>query len=169
MYKDFRVQNAVDCQPSNETYPARVSGMKGVIVNGTFLFNGKIILSEVMPMNIEIEMALTRCNLDKTGCNFFSRLYFPRLCEKISVKTSLAYKIVKGINPAPSCPFAVGEYELTNNSTLSLDIFKTLPLEGFLWKLRFIFHEKKGSKRIRATGCIEYEVAVVKKTHRKKI
>lgn len=143
--------------------------MNGVFVNGAFVFNGKIKITQTMPMNIELEMALTRCNTDSTGCSFFDRRYFPRLCDKISVKTSVAYKIVNGIRPPPRCPFHIGEYEFTNNSTLSMELFKSLPLEGFLWKMRCIFHEKKGAKRIKTLACVEYGILIVNKTRRPKV
>lgn len=142
--------------------------MKGIIVNGSLCFNGKIHILELMPMNIELELGLTRCNLDKTGCNAFDKMIFPRVCEKMGTKTSVAYKITKGITPTPKCPFTVGVYELTNNSSMSLDIFKLIPLDGYSWKLQCAFFEKKGPKRVRPIACVEYEVSIVNKSRRPK-
>lgn len=164
--KGYRVQRAYDCQPENASYPVKVTGMMGIVVNETLSFTGKIHILELMPMNIELELGLTRCNIDKTGCNAFDRMIFPRICEKMGTKTSVAYKITKGISPTPSCPFAIGVYELTNNSSMALDIFKMLPIEGYLWKLQCAFFEKKGPKRVRPIACVEYEVTVVIKSRR---
>lgn len=139
------------------------------VLNGSFLFEGEVKISEVMPMNIEVEMGLTRCNVDKTGCIFFHKVYFPRICEKLNVKTSAAYSIIKGVKPKANCPFPAAEYKLSNDSSLSLDMFKLLPIDGYYWKLRVIFHEKKGAKHVRKLGCVEYGVAIVNKTRRPKL
>lgn len=136
--------------------------MKGSVVNGNLVFDGKITVSGVMPMNLEFEIALTRCNLDMSGCVFFDRTYLPKICEKLNVKTTLIYQIAKGIKPTPRCPFAKGEYAFTRNSTMSLDFFRLLPIEGFVWKLRSSFHEKKGLKRMKRLACVQSDVAVFK-------
>lgn len=167
-YKDFRVQRSIDCQPENETYPVKVLDMRVINVNDTLFLNGKIEVLENLPTNIELELKLTRCNLDTSGCTFFDKMFFARMCEKMMIKTSFAYKVVQGIHPVLSCPIPKNTYELMNDSKFSLDIFKMLPLEGFLWRTRYIFYEKNGPKKVRPLACVEFDVAVVTKARRTK-
>lgn len=165
-YKDFKVQRAGDCQPENGTYPVRLTDMKAITTNDTVLLSGRMEILEELPMNIEMELTLTRCNLDRTGCFFFDKLIFSRICEKMKTKTSVAWKIISGIRPSPSCPIAIGNYEMMNDSKFSIEMFKYLPLEGYLWRTRYTFYEKSGLKRIRPLSCLESETAVVIMSHR---
>lgn len=166
-YKDFKVQRSIDCQPKNETYPVKVTNMTGMCVNETINFNGKIEILEDLPTKIEVEASLTRCNLDSSGCSFFDKMIISKICEKMQTKTSISYKIAQGIRPIPTCPIVKNSYEMID-SKISLDMFKLLPLEGFLWRCRYIFYEKNGPKRVRPLACVEYEVAVVTKVRRPK-
>lgn len=167
-YKDFRVQRSIDCQPKNETYPVKMSDMKILSVNDTIFFSGKIEVLEDLPTKIDLEIQLIRCNLDSSGCIFFSKTVFSRICEKIEVKTSLTYKITRGISPTPTCPVKKNTYELMNDANINLDMFRTLPLEGFMWRSRYMFYEKNGLKRSRALACVENDIAVINKTRRPK-
>lgn len=167
-YKDFKVQRSIDCQPENETYPVKVSEMKIVNANGSIFLSGKIEVLEDLPMKIDMEFQLTRCNLDSTGCVLFSKAVFARLCDKIEVKTSLTYKITRGIHPTLTCPIKKNSYDMMNDSSFNMDMFKSLPLEGFLWRSRYMFYEKNGSKRVRTLVCVESDVAFMNKTRRPK-
>lgn len=151
---------SIDCQPANETYPVKVSDMRALYQNDTIFLNGKIEILEVMPMNIEMEMTVMRCNLDLTGCYLFEKIVFSRICEKMKIKTSIAFKILSGIHPAPHCPIAKGTYEMMNDSKFSMETFKILPLEGYLWNSRNVFYEKIGAKRVRSLACLEYDITV---------
>lgn len=170
--KDFNVrfEKAFDCQPKNETYPTKVSDLKGFITNEGLLVNGKIeILSDKMPMNIELELALTRCNLDsKTGCFAFEKITFSRICEKMMTKTSLAYTIGQTIVPTPHCPFSPGIYHLTNSSSFSLTTFRMIPLSGYFWRVRCKFYEKSGVKRVKTISCVEIDLSFPVKSNRGK-
>lgn len=166
--KDYRVQKAIDCQPENVTYPVKASNMKAVNANDTMYMSGTIEVLRELPMNVELEISLTRCNLDRSGCFFFDKFIFSRICEKMKTKTSIASRIVNGMHPAFQCPIAVGTYAMMNDSKFIIDVFKMLPLEDYLWRSRFVFHEKSGNKRIRPLGCMEYEVAIFSKPHRTK-
>lgn len=167
-YKDFQVQRSIDCQPVNETYPVKVSDMRVTSVNESMVFYGKVEITEDLPMKIEAELKLIRCNIDGSGCTFFDRIILSKICEKMSVKTSIAYKIIRGVHPALTCPISKNTYEIMNESKFSLDIFKLLPLEGYLWRTRYIFYEKNGTKRTRPLACVECDVAVVTRTRRTK-
>lgn len=163
-YKDLTVHKAVDC--GNATFPVKVVDFRAESVNKTLVFSGKInVLEERLPMNIEFELSMTRCNLDKTGCTFFDRKILPKLCEKMGTKTSFAYQIVNGIKPTPQCPIKRGQYDLDHNSKFSQQMIQLLP-EGSLWRGRVVFFEKKGVKRFRALACAEYEVSITMKSHR---
>lgn len=166
-YKDLRVQRSIDCTPENVSYPVYGSDMNIISMNGTIIFTGKVDITEDLPMNIELEMALTRCNVDKTGCINFDKVIFSRICEKMETKTSVAYNLVRGVVPVPKCPIKKGHYDIKNDSQMSMEIFKLIPLEGFLWKSKYLFYEKRGTKRFRPLACVEYDAVVVKKIRRK--
>lgn len=68
--------------------------------------SGKIEITAKLPMSIEVELTVLRCNLDTTDCVFFDRMSFSRICEKMKTKTSVAYKTISGIYPSPRCPIA---------------------------------------------------------------
>lgn len=155
----FLFEKAFDCQPVNETYPLRVSDMKGFPGIQSFYINGKIEVLSKMPRNIELELGLTRCNIDKTGCHTFEKMAFPRICEKLTTKTSIAYRIRQAIVPNPNCPFDLGTYYFTNSSSFSLNTFRMIPLDGYFWKLQCKFHEKNGFKRIKTIACLEIDVS----------
>lgn len=142
--------------------------MRVTSANDSMLFHGKMEVFEDLPMKIEAELKLTRCNLDGSGCVHFEKLIFAKICEKMSVKTSVAYKLTLGVHPTPSCPIAKNTYEVTSDSQFSLDIFRLLPLEGFLWRTRYFFYEKSGAKRVRPLACVESDVAIVTRTRRTK-
>jgi hypothetical protein len=142
--------------------------MKAVFANDSAFLSGKIEILEQLPVNMEMELTLTRCNLDSTGCNFFDKLVFSRICEKMKAKTSIASKIVSGIHPTPQCPVAIGLYDMMNDSMFSVDMFKLLPLEGYLWRTRYVFYEKNGAKRVRPLACVEYDTSVVTRRTRRK-
>lgn len=165
-YKDLKVHKAVDC--GNETFPVKVTGFRADSVNQSLSFSGQInVLEERLPSNMEFEISMTRCNLDKTGCVFFDRIIFPKLCEKMETRTSVAYQIVSGIKPALTCPIKRGQYELEHCSKASRRMIQLLP-EGSLWRGRVVFFEKKGVKRFRPIACAEYELSIASKTHRPK-
>lgn len=165
-YKELKVHKATDC--GNETFPVKVTGFKAGTVNQSLVFSGQInVLEDRLPMNIEFEVSMTRCNLDKTGCAFFDRKSFPKLCEKMGLRTSVQYQIVNGIKPALQCPIKKGQYELNHNSRQSQMMIQILP-EGSLWRGRVAFFEKKGMKRFRPLVCVEYELSIITKSHRSK-
>lgn len=140
--------------------------MSVISANDTVYFNGKIDILEDLPLKIEMEVSLTRCNLDSSGCIFFDKMIFVRICEKMEVKTSIAYKLVQGIHPLPTCPIKKNRYEMMNDAKFSLDLFKLIPLEGFMWRSKYMFYEKNGPKRVRPLACVECEVVIVTKTRR---
>lgn len=166
-YKDFTVQKASDCTPSNERFSAKLSNLEVSASNDSFLFSGNIEIFEKLPMNMEVEISITRCNLDGSGCAFFDKIAYSRICEKMNAKTSVAYKIANGIFPHPECPVSVGSYTMLNDSKYSFEMFKSLPVEGYLWRTRNTFFEKKGNKRVKKLACIEYDVAVMNKVVRR--
>lgn len=167
-YKDFTVQKAADCTPINETTVVKVSNLKVSFQNEALIITGTIEIKETLPMNMEMEIAITRCNIDGTGCSFFDKIMYPRICEKMNVKTSVAYKIASGLNPRPQCPVPVGIYEMRNGTNFSLQIFRSMPLEGYLWLTRNTFFEKKANKRLKKLACLGYDVAIVNKVRRTK-
>lgn len=167
-YKDFRVQKAIDCQPENATYPVKATNMKTIYANDTMFMSGTFEVLHELPMNMELELTLTRCNIDGSGCFLFDKIIFSRICEKMLTKTSVASKIITGIHPVPHCPIAVGFYYMMNDATFSIDMFKMLPLEGYLWRARYTFYEKRSAKRVRALACLELDVIVVTVSHRTK-
>lgn len=165
-YKDLKVHKAVDC--GNETFPVKVLSFEVLSVNGSLVFSGQIsILEDRLPMNLEFEISVTRCNLDRTGCVFFDRKIYPKVCEKMSTNTSTAYRVVSGIKPPLQCPIKRGLYELDNRSRYTLNLINFIP-EGNLWRGRILFFEKKGVKRYRPIACAEYEVSIATKSHRTK-
>lgn len=165
-YKDFAVQKSGDCTPKNETYSVRFTTLKVTTVDDTMFFKGVIDVSERLPANMELEAIITRCNLDGSGCSPFDKIVVSRICEKMSTNTSVAYRIIDGIHPHPVCPIFPGAYELNNESKFSFGIFRAMPLEGYLWRTRSVFHEKQGTKRLKKLACLEYDVAVVNKVRR---
>lgn len=142
--------------------------MRVISENGSMKFHGKMEIRENLPMKIEAELKLTKCNLDGSGCIHFEKLIFSKFCEKLSVKTSVAYKLTMGVHPRPTCPIAKNTYVITNDTNFPLEIFRLLPLEGFLWRMRYFIYEKKGGKRVRPLACVECETAVITKTRRTK-
>lgn len=163
----FRFEKAFDCKPENETYPVRVSDMIGSTSNQTFRISGKIHISDKMPTNLELEIALTRCSIDKTGCVSFGKMSFPRICEKLTTRTSIAYKIGRAIVPTPQCPFAQGVYEISNSSSYTLNFLNAVSMDGYFWKLCCKFYDKRGSKRFKAVSCVEMDFSFPTKSARK--
>ena len=118
-------------------------------------------------MNVELEIALTRCSIDKTGCHSFEKMTISRICEKMTTKTSLAYKISQAIVPTPHCPFAQGLYHFSNTSRFTMQTFGMIPLDGYFWRVRNKFYEKNGIKRVRTIACLEIDVSFPVKPNRK--
>lgn len=168
-YKDFTVQKSTDCTPANETYDVRFTALKVTTVDDTMFFSGIIDILVKLPMNIELEIAITRCNLDGTGGSPFDKIIIPRMCETMNTNTSAAFKMINGIHPHPACPISAGTYVLNNESKFTFGFFRALPMEGYLWQTRTVFHEKKGRKRIRKLACLVYDVAVVNKVRRPRL
>lgn len=131
--------------------------------NGSVLTSGRLVVSEQLPMNLEYEISIIRCNVDSTGCAFYHKFIFPKICEKLETKTSMAYKLVRGITPRPHCPLPAGIYSITNNSTFLLNQVFMLQIEGYMWRMRHMFHEKKGQKRVRPLACVELDVIINRK------
>lgn len=164
---NFRFERAFDCQPDNETYPARVSMNGYATVNQTFHISGTIHVSDKMPMNLELEVSLKRCSIDKTGCRSFGKFVFSRLCEKLTISTSIAYKIAQAVVPTPICPFAQRDYEISNGTSYTLNFMNMIPLDGYYWKLHCMFYEKKGVKRIKTISCVQMDVSFSSKSTHK--
>lgn len=162
------VHTTADCTPLNESYAVKILNLTIRPVNESHIFSGKFLIAEQLPMNVEVETSLSRCNKDKTGCTSFDKITFSRICEKMSTKTSIAFKIVKGIRPMPSCPVAKGIYDLYSDWDFSKSIVQMLLSDGFLWRGNTKFYEKKGMKRVRILACMEWDLSVVKKTRRPK-
>jgi hypothetical protein len=157
--KDIQILRSNDCTPSDKIYPAKIENLEiSFSKYDTFLATGRLIITEKLPMNIELDVSLTRCNLDNTGCNRYGAINFPRICEKSTVKTSIAYQIANGIHPVPKCPIQPGIYEIQNDSKFLLNTFLSLPTDGYLWKTKLIFYEKRGLKRVRPLACFSADL-----------
>lgn len=124
---------------------------------------GRIEVIESLPMNIEVEISVTRCALDGHGCYSFQKLKFPKICEKMKTETSFSYKIVQGVSPQPQCPVKLGWYNMSYGSIIPFDFLRILPLEGFNWKLKIVGFEKNRTKRVRSLCCVNVQIQVERK------
>lgn len=157
--QDIRILKSDDCTPANVKYPVKIENLNVEFSKyDTFLANGHVMIFEQLPVNIELDISLTRCNFDYTGCSKFGSIKFPRICEKSTVKTSVAYQIATSIKPTPRCPVQPGNYEIKTNSKFLLDTFLSLPTDGYLWKAILIFYEKRGLKRVRPIACLNADL-----------
>jgi hypothetical protein len=138
--------------------------MSAIQTNSSLWLNGFMIVNETLPMNIELVVALSRCNLDRTGCRHFEDFIYSRLCERLAVRTSVPYIIASSIYPRPQCPVKNDTYLIKNNMKTMIDKILALPvpLAGYLWKAKCIFHEKVHLKRIRPLACVEIAVSINK-------
>jgi len=157
--QDIQILRSEDCTPNDKKYPARIENLEiKFSKNDSFLATGQLLITDKLPMNIELDVSLTRCNLDQTGCLKYGSINYPRICEKSSVKTSVAYQIASGIHPIPKCPVQPGIYEIKNDSKFLLHTFLSLPTDGYLWKAKLIFYEKRGLKRVRPLACFSFDL-----------
>ncbi|KAG5674738.1 hypothetical protein PVAND_004689 [Polypedilum vanderplanki] len=155
---DFKILRSIECQTDGKKIPVHFEELRVSKENNALTTYGRMLVNEQLPMNLEYEISITRCNLDSSGCIFFHKVSFPKICEKVEAKTSVAYEIARGIFPRPHCPISAGTYEIKNNSTFLLNQFILLPVDGFLWQTKHIFYEKKNLKRVRLLACIEFEL-----------
>lgn len=132
--------------------------------NEALSLSGDIIISERLPMNIEIELSFTSCSLDRVRCTSLKKISVPKICEKMATNTSIAYRLTRGILPTLKCPIAAGTYHLMMTKNISL-VVSLLPLEAYLFVIRAEAFEKNSRKRVRPLACAEFDVSIPHKSN----
>jgi hypothetical protein len=149
-----------DCAPVNSTYALKTRVLKVDYLNDSFDVEGQFEVLQVLPMNAEFEISLSKCRVDGRGCFKLPKVVYPRICSKLETSTSFFYVVMEGIKPRPHCPVQIGTYELMMHT--KIDILKYISMDDSIWKIEMIGIEKKASKIIRSFTCLHLEIQIIK-------
>lgn len=163
MTSDYKFLKIADCSPVNSTYPLRTRELQIEYLKEKFTINGKFEVLQVLPINVEMEISLTSCDIEGRKCNKLPTVSYPRICEKMKIPTSFSYEMFQGIQPTPHCPIQIGTYEMINKTLVRLEILKHILWDEALFKVQTIGYEKRGLKKIRPLTCLRFEIQIIKR------
>ncbi len=66
--------------------------------------DGYIKIDEDISENLELDLNVTRCDVDKKNCEHFERLIFSSVCGKLGSAGMFGAGFVKGMSPPLTCP-----------------------------------------------------------------
>lgn len=77
------------------------------IQNSLFRLNGNLSVNKKIYGPIEVQIDVTKCDLDRAHCEEYDKIIFKNFCEKIVRTNSFWTKFASTVEPKFVCPFQV--------------------------------------------------------------
>lgn len=137
--------------------------------NSSYLTDGQFEIFEDIPMmNIEFNLILKKCDLDREVCSEFGQYAFKDICHEALIEESIISRYFSKLKPhIAGCPVDKGIYNLTGETILKSEFIMSLPIEGCRWKVQLSGNAIDGDKLIRKLFCFSYDLFATKRRIRK--
>lgn len=77
------------------------------IPNSLFYLNGKLTVDRKIYGPLEVQIDVTKCDLDQAHCEEYDKIVFKNFCEKLLRTNSFWTRFAKSVVPTFACPFNV--------------------------------------------------------------
>lgn len=77
------------------------------IRNSQFQLNGKLSINTKIYGPMEVQIDVTKCDLDRTHCEEHDKIVFKNFCEKLVKTNSFWTRFASTVEPKFACPFKV--------------------------------------------------------------
>jgi hypothetical protein len=120
-------------------------------------------LKEDILGDLTLAFETNRCSLDLKTCEKYSQRNFNGLCDILQDENSYFASFFQSLSPQLKChPLKAGVYTAPN-STIDLQIFTYLPIDGYFWIIQLkLVEQRKNSASKKLIMCINAESKVVK-------
>lgn len=117
--KKFFLSESTGLCENNDQRPAKISYIVVHNENGKLIVQAKVNLTEVIKGQIQIDVDLERCNMEKTKCSVFPTILLPNICDSFN-STFFGKKFLTRVFPRIECPV-----KAVSKSSLNLTEKKT--------------------------------------------
>lgn len=99
----MQIDSVKNCKEIDQM-PSKFNGTFKII-NSIFYVNGQLIVDKKLYGPYEVEIDVTKCDLNRAHCEEHDKIVFKNICDKLLIKKSFWALFATNIEPKFVCPF----------------------------------------------------------------